>query len=164
MLMNMRFRGNVYSHCRCGYRHQDFTARLSNAFSVRYRLTNSQTLEITTEPSPTEEATRLTDPARTSPTAKTPGSEVEKGEGGELSLKPVITKPFLSRLTRPESHSVLGAAPTMMNSARVSTTRVAPDFLSRMVSASRWSAPFKALTSALYSIVILESASSRLER
>src|SRR5262249_13535778 len=36
----------------------------------------SQTLEITTEPSPTAEATRLTEPARTSPTAKMPGWEV----------------------------------------------------------------------------------------
>jgi hypothetical protein len=36
-------------------------------------LTYSQTLEITTEPSPTAEATRFTDPARTSPTAKMPG-------------------------------------------------------------------------------------------
>ena len=36
-------------------------------------LTCSQTLEITTEPSPTAEATRFTDPARTSPTAKMPG-------------------------------------------------------------------------------------------
>ena len=33
-------------------------------------LTCSQTLEITTEPSPTAEATRFTDPARTSPTAQ----------------------------------------------------------------------------------------------
>ena len=76
-------------------------------FSVRYRLTNSQTLEITTDPSPTEEATRLTDPARTSPTAKTPGSEVAKGEAGEPSPEPVITKPFLSRFTRPAQTSRL---------------------------------------------------------
>lgn len=34
------------------------------------------TCEITTEPSPTDDATRLTDPARTSPTAKMPGHEV----------------------------------------------------------------------------------------
>src|SRR5215207_3159806 len=32
--------------------------------------------EITTEPSPTADATRLTDPARTSPTANTPGTDV----------------------------------------------------------------------------------------
>ncbi len=35
-----------------------------------------QTSEITTDPSPTPEATRLTDPARTSPTAKMPGQDV----------------------------------------------------------------------------------------
>src|ERR1700733_10876074 len=133
-------------------------------FSGHELLTNSQTLEITTEPSPTEEATRLTDPARTSPTANTPGIEVAKGEAAPPSPKPVSTNPFLSSFTRPESHSVLGAAPTMMNSARVSITRLAPVFVLRIVSASRWSAPFKALTSALYSIVILGSAASRLER
>jgi hypothetical protein len=32
--------------------------------------------EITTDPSPTAEATRFTDPARTSPTAKMPAREV----------------------------------------------------------------------------------------
>src|SRR5258708_37466593 len=126
--------------------------------------TNSQTLDITTDPSPTEEATRLTEPARTSPTAKTPGNEVAKGEAADPLPEPVITKPLSSSFTRPESHSVFGAAPTMMNSARVSTTRLAPDVASRMVSASRWSAPCKALTSTPYSIVIPGSASSRLER
>src|ERR1700726_3795286 len=88
----------------------------------RQRLTNPQTLEITTDPSPTEEATRLTEPARTSPTAKTPGSAVAKGEATEPALEPVITNPLSSSFTRPESHSVFGAAPTIMNSARVSTT------------------------------------------
>jgi len=44
------------------------------------RLTNSHTLEITTDPSPTEDATRFTEPARTSPTAKMPGSEVAKAK------------------------------------------------------------------------------------
>src|ERR1700676_3429443 len=86
----------------------------------RQRLTNSQTLEITTDPSPTEEATRLTDPARTSPTAKMPGSEVAKGEAAEPAPEPVMTNPLSSRWTSPESHSVFGKAPTMMNSARVS--------------------------------------------
>jgi 2-polyprenyl-6-methoxyphenol hydroxylase-like FAD-dependent oxidoreductase len=42
------------------------------AQGFRYR----QTSEITTDPSPTPEATRLTDPARTSPTAKMPGQDV----------------------------------------------------------------------------------------
>src|ERR1700732_1223937 len=87
----------------------------------RYRLTCSQTLEMTTDPSPTEEATRLTEPARTSPTAKTPGSEVAKGEAADPTPEPVIPNPLSSSFTRPESHSVFGAAPTMMNSARVST-------------------------------------------
>src|SRR6185437_6064799 len=117
------------------------------------RFTNSQTLEITTEPSPTEEATRLTEPARTSPTAKIPGIEVAKGESAEAgpAPAPVITNPLSSSFTRPDSHSELGAAPTMMKSARVSTWRVAPVFTSRMVSATRCSAPCKALTSAPYS-------------
>src|ERR1035441_9957891 len=70
------------------------------------------TLEITTDPSPTEEATRLTDPARTSPTANMPGSEVAKGEGGTPAPDPVITNPLSSRSTSPESHSVFGDAPT----------------------------------------------------
>src|SRR4029077_18587671 len=96
------------------------------------RLTNSHTLEITTDPSPTEDATRLTEPARTSPTAKMPGSEVAKGDDAEPSPEQVITKPLSSSFTRPESHSVFGAAPTMMNSARVSTRRDAPGFSSRM--------------------------------
>src|ERR1700733_7829429 len=121
----------------------------------RHPLTYSQTFEITTEPSPTDEATRLTEPARTSPTAKMPGSDVAKGEAAEPSPEPVTTNPLASSFTRPESHSVFGAAPTMMNSARVSTRRVVPVLTSRMVSASRLSAPCKALTSAPYSIVIL---------
>jgi hypothetical protein len=37
----------------------------------------------------------------------------------------VITNPLSSSFTSPESHSVLGAAPTIMKSARVSTTRFA---------------------------------------
>jgi hypothetical protein len=49
--------------------------RLSQCIApqVVFCLTCSQTSEITTEPSPTAEATRFTDPARTSPTAKMPG-------------------------------------------------------------------------------------------
>jgi hypothetical protein len=40
---------------------------------------------IHTEPSPTAEATRLTDPCRTSPTAKTPGTVVSNGRGARSS-------------------------------------------------------------------------------
>jgi hypothetical protein len=55
------------------------------------RFTNSHTFDMTTEPSPTDEATRLTDPARTSPTAKMPGRDVAKGEEADTSPNPVIT-------------------------------------------------------------------------
>ncbi len=48
----------------------------ANAGLAAQALRCCQTLEMTTAPSPTDEATRLTDPARTSPTAKTPGWEV----------------------------------------------------------------------------------------
>lgn len=41
-----------------------------------YVRTCSHTLEMTTDPSPTEAATRLTELARTSPTAKIPGCDV----------------------------------------------------------------------------------------
>src|ERR1700730_17124098 len=62
-------------------------------------------------PSPTEEATRLTDPARTSPTANTPGCEVPNGDVTNSAPRPVITNPLSSSSTKPESHSVFGAAP-----------------------------------------------------
>jgi hypothetical protein len=88
---------------------------------------------------------------------------VAKGEVAESEPEPVITNPFSSSFTRPESYPVFGAAPTMMNSAQVSMTRFAPVFTSRMVSDSRRSAPRKALTSAPYSIAMLGSALSRLE-
>jgi hypothetical protein len=35
---------------------------------------------MTTDPSPTDDATRFTEPARTSPTAKMPGCDVANGE------------------------------------------------------------------------------------
>src|SRR5580693_2177135 len=76
-----------------------------NSYRQALRLTNSQTLEITTDPSPTDDATRFTEPARTSPTAKMPGSELAKGEDPDPSPEPVITKPLSSSSTKPESHS-----------------------------------------------------------
>ena len=50
----------------------------------------------TTEPSPTPEATRLTEPERTSPTANTPGVVVAKGEASAArpASWPVTTKPL----------------------------------------------------------------------
>src|SRR5687768_7918927 len=77
----------------------------------------------TTEPSPTLEATRLTDPERTSPTAKMPGQDVAKPVAAPTSA-PVLTKPARSSSTRPDSQPVLGAAPIMMNSARQPTVQL----------------------------------------
>ncbi|MEP7184854.1 MAG: AraC family transcriptional regulator [Rhodanobacter sp.] len=65
---------------RCGGGARATACSLSPDKIQRLPSTNSQTLEITTDPSPTAEATRFTDPLRTSPTAKMPGSEAAKGE------------------------------------------------------------------------------------
>src|ERR1700722_18430703 len=119
---------------------------------VAFSRTCSQTLEITTDPSPTAEATRLTDPARTSPTAKIPGWDVANGEPGEST--PVMTNPFSSSFTNPESHSVFGAAPTMMNSARVATLLDCPVSTLPMVTPSRCSLPSSAVILELYSMVM----------
>ena len=54
-----------------------------------------------------------------------------------------MTNPLSSSFTRPESHSVLGAAPTMMNRARVATSRDCPLLALRMVMCSRCSPPLK---------------------
>src|SRR5438046_1628316 len=43
---------------------------------------------MTIEPSPTADATRLTEPCRTSPTAKTPGVVVSNGKGARASGVP----------------------------------------------------------------------------
>src|SRR5215471_3301086 len=67
----------------------------------------------TTDPSPTLDATRLTELARTSPTAKMPGTLVSYGEIGVFpsTTWPVLTNPFASTATQPLSQSVLGTAP-----------------------------------------------------
>src|SRR5690349_20838334 len=70
--------------------------------------------ETTTEPSPTAEATRLTEPARTSPTAKMPCCVVSCGIGVRAGsacglASPVQMKPLASTVTgQPLSHSVFG--------------------------------------------------------
>ncbi len=93
-----------------------------------------------------------------------PGCDVANGEVAGPSPDPVMTNPLSSSFTKPDSHSLFGAVPTMTKSARDSTTRLAPVFTSRMLTPSRCSAPCNALTSAPYSIVMPGSASSRLER
>ena len=65
---------------------------------------------MTTDPSPTAEATRLTEPARTSPTANSPGTEVSNAPW-------VVTKPLSSSPTPTLcSQVVRGIAPIIRNS------------------------------------------------
>src|SRR5262252_3938739 len=77
------------------------------------------------EPSPTAEATRLTEPRRTSPAANTPGRLVSSGCGGRGSVQlaagfppsarspPVTTNPCSSRPICGGSQSVCGTAPSV---------------------------------------------------
>ena len=70
----------------------------------------------TCAPSPTADATRFTEPERTSPIAKTPGRLVSKGCRFSLASAPVNTNPFWSNATSdPESQFVLGSAPMNRN-------------------------------------------------
>src|SRR6202044_2509332 len=80
----------------------------------RYRCTNITAIA----PSPTAEATRLADSARTSPATNTPGALVSRWYGGLSSCQPyssccsrsgpASTKPRGSRATTPSSHPVPG--------------------------------------------------------
>src|SRR5580658_6750664 len=90
------------------------------------------------EPSPTPDATRFTDPRRTSPTANTPGTLVSSNPGsrfngqplGGLPLRfnsePERMNPFSSRSTTPFSHSVPGRAPIKMNNELADTRETSP--------------------------------------
>src|SRR3984893_7719196 len=74
----------------------------------------------TCAPSPIAPPTRLTDPERTSPTAKTPGTEGSSADADcpsfLLSCTPVNTKPARSTVTpQPSSQPVAGSAPTNRN-------------------------------------------------
>ncbi len=70
----------------------------------------SWTKRTTIAPSPTAVAHRLTDPERTSPTAKTPGTLVSRMPSAP-ALWPARTNPSSSSATVPSSQSVFGAAP-----------------------------------------------------
>ena len=91
---------------------------------------------IAIEPSPTAEATLLTEPLRTSPTAKTPGwlasskygsrpSSSQAGASRACPLRsgPVTMKPLLSSTTDSASHCVWGSAPIRTNRAVAGTVR-----------------------------------------
>src|ERR1041384_598474 len=86
-------------------------------------------------PSPTAAAQRLTEPERTSPTAKTPGRLVSSATGGRVAFfhigasetsAPVLIKPFWSRRISGGNHSVHGVAPIMEKTAGGSTVRRLP--------------------------------------
>src|SRR6516225_6059295 len=78
------------------------------------------------EPSPTAKPTRLTDPARMSPAARTPGTLVSSGHGSRsdrghnpeaVTSAPVSTKPLASRAIPAGSHAAAGSAPMNTNTA-----------------------------------------------
>src|SRR5580704_2445275 len=86
-----------------------------------------------TDPSPTPEATRFTEPCRTSPTANSPGTLVSSRKGSRSRVHPlgrwpsrirsgpVSRKPRSSRSTKVPSQSVRGKAPMKMNIALAGT-------------------------------------------
>src|SRR5260221_13467810 len=100
-------------------------------------------MAIAADPSPTADATRFMLPLRMSPTANTPGRLVSKVDGdlggahraaarsSGVSAVPVLTKPLASSATHPWSHAVLGVAPVIRNTWRISCVSIAPVRLSR---------------------------------
>ena len=89
---------------------------------------------MTTEPSPTADATRFTEPLRTSPTAKMPAPPVANGLSDP---SPARTNPLASSATDPFSHPVQGSAPIMTNRPRAATSFDAPVAWFVMVMLSR---------------------------
>src|SRR6266704_3132993 len=93
----------------------------------------------TTAPSPTPEATRLTEPWRTSPTTKIPGTLVSSKLGSRLSVHdagllpsrirsgPERMKPRSSRATTLPSHSVRGSAPMKMKRLEAGSFFLSPE-------------------------------------
>src|SRR5262249_41640154 len=99
----------------------------SNHHSASTRWRN----ETAMEPSPTADATRLTLPHRTSPTANTPGREVSSRYGKRsrghfaaarssgVKSGPVLINPFESRVIQPSSQAVLATAPVIRNTCLI---------------------------------------------
>src|SRR4249920_1009866 len=105
--------------------------RLSH-LSLRYSSTNCTAIA----PSPTAEATRLTEPDRTSPAANTPGRLVSSKNGGCLDVHSDCVKAGPVRINPQESvsislgsQSVRGTAPIKLKSAGVSSVRTSPVLL-----------------------------------
>src|ERR1700761_2188525 len=82
---------------------------------------------MTTEPSPTADATRLTELDRTSPTANIPGTLVAYGVMSKPSVPPVSMNPFLSSLTVPKSQPVFGSAPIITKTLPMGFAVKSPD-------------------------------------
>src|SRR3984957_831054 len=93
----------------------------------------------TAAPSPMAPPTRLTEPERTSPTAKTPvtldwcfvpsRTSLPDRPGEGPASKPVFTKPFLSRvIPQSRSQSVAGSAPMKRNRLRIARSVSSPVF------------------------------------
>src|SRR5437879_6362494 len=110
-------------------------------------------------PSPTPEATRLTEPWRTSPATKMPGTLVSRRYGSRsraqprgrsapsgIVSRPARTKPRASHSTTPSSQSVRGAAPMKMNSDDAGTFCFSPVRSFTRVMHSRWLSPSTATT------------------
>ncbi len=108
-----------------------------------------------TDPSPTADATRFTEPLRTSPAANTPGRLVSSGSGRrsrghEASSPrsgPVTTKPRSSLAISGGSQSVRGRAPIMRKSPSAGTVCSAPVPRSRSTRCSSRPAPPPSTTS-----------------
>ena|SRR6516162_1168735 len=103
--------------------------------------------DTTTEPSPTADATRLTEFARTSPTAKMPGMLVAYGLSSKPSVLPVRIKPLLSSRTVPDNQPVFGSAPIITNTAEISLTIRSPVFELAQVTLLRDGSPSSATIS-----------------
>src|ERR1700732_3972964 len=119
-------------------------------------------------PSPIAPPTRLTDPERTSPTAKTPGTEVFSADADcpsfLLSCTPVNTKPARSTVTpQPSSQPVAGSAPTNRNRLWMSKVLSSPERRLRQRTRSREPpvAPSRPTTSLLNISSIFGAASMR---
>src|SRR5437868_13001175 len=96
------------------------------------------------EPSPTADATRLIESARTSPTAKIPPRLVPNGESpfvlaSNPSAVPVRTQSCASRITVSGNHAVRGADPMSAKIAAAGISSVVPTVRSR--STAQWSRP-----------------------
>src|SRR3989454_8977999 len=136
--------------------------------SLRYSCTNWTAIA----PSPTAEATRLTESDRTSPAANTPARLVSSRNGCRLPVHcgdcasdgPVLMNPLPSRSISGGSQSVRGTAPMKLNTAGVSTVRVSPVLLLAISMELRWPSPFIRCTVELRSSSTLGVCSIRLAR